>query len=207
MMFFMAKNNKIINIPNFISVFRIFLSIPLIYFLTKIPNKLEFKDFSEYSFELLAIILIIVIMIISDLLDGYIARLLNNVTDFGKLIDPLADKVCLLIVIIYLTQKPGLDGFFILVYFILLCFRDTMILLLGLYLMNKYHYRFDSINSGKWFIGFSALMFLAFIYDPILIKFLYIKWYLYFISIILLLYSTYEYYIRYLQLLEEQNDI
>ncbi len=203
----MAKNNKIINLPNFISVFRIFLSIPLIYFLTKIPNKLEFKDFSEHYFELLAIILIIIIMIISDLLDGYIARLLNNVTDFGKLIDPLADKVCLLIVIIYLTQKPGVDGFFILIYFVLLCFRDTMILLLGLYLMNKYQYGFDSINSGKWFIGFSALMFLAFIYDPILIRFLYIKWYLYFISIILMLYSTYEYYVRYLEILKEQNDI
>ena len=146
-------------------------------------------------------------MIISDLLDGYIARLLDNVTDFGKLIDPLADKVCLLIVIIYLTQKPGIDGLLILIYFVLLCFRDTMILLLGLYLMNKHNYRFDSINSGKWFIGFSALMFLAFIYDPILIRFLYIKWYLYFISIILMLYSTYEYYIRYLDLLRERNDI
>ena len=203
----MRKNNKIINIPNFISVFRIFLSIPLIYFLNKIPNKLEFADFSDYSYELIAIISIILIMIISDLLDGYIARLLDNVTDFGKLIDPLADKVCLLIVIIYLTQKPGIDGLLILIYFVLLCFRDTMILLLGLYLMNKHNYRFDSINSGKWFIGFSALMFLAFIYDPILIKFLYIKWYLYFISIILMLYSTYEYYIRYLDLLRERNDI
>ena len=206
MMFSMAKNN-IINIPNFISVLRIFLSIPLIFFLSKIPNKLEFKDFSEFEFELYAIILIIAVMVVSDLLDGYIARLLNNVTDFGKLIDPLADKVCLLIVIIYLTQKPGLDGFFILIYFILLCFRDTMVLLLGLYLMNKGNYRFDSINSGKWFVGFSALMLLSFIYDPILIKFLYIKWYLYFISIILMLYSSYEYYSRYMQALRKQDDI
>ena len=201
------KNNNIINIPNFISIVRILLSIPLIFFLSKIPNKLEFKDFSEFGFELYSIIIIIIIMVISDLLDGYIARLFNNVTDFGKLIDPLADKVCLLIVIIYLTQKPGLDGFFILAYFILLCFRDTMILLLGLFLMNKYDYRFDSINSGKWFVGFSALMFLTFIYDPILIKFLYIKWYLYFISIVLMLYSSYEYYCRYVHLLRKENEI
>tara|TARA_Y100000741_G_scaffold350639_1_gene320940 strand:+ start:99 stop:707 length:609 start_codon:yes stop_codon:yes gene_type:complete len=200
-------NNSIINIPNFISVTRIFLTIPLVYFLSKIPNKLEFKDFDEFGFELSAIIVIISVMIISDLLDGYIARLLNNVTDFGKLIDPLADKVCLLIVIIYLTQKPGLDGFFILLYFILLCFRDTMILLLGLYLMNKHDYRFNSINSGKWFVGFSAIMFLAFIYDPILIKFIYIKWFLYFISIMLMIYSTYEYYNRYMQLLLEKGDV
>tara|TARA_Y100001960_G_C14154664_1_gene577783 strand:- start:136 stop:576 length:441 start_codon:yes stop_codon:yes gene_type:complete len=146
-------------------------------------------------------------MILSDLLDGYIARVSNNVTDFGKLIDPLADKVCLLIVIIYLTQKPGLDGFFILIYFIFLCFRDTMILLLGLYLMNKYEHRFDSINSGKWFVAFSALMFLVFIYDPILVKFLYIKWYLYCITMILMIYSTYQYYIRYLGLLKNEKHI
>tara|TARA_B100000287_G_scaffold399562_1_gene417985 strand:- start:201 stop:806 length:606 start_codon:yes stop_codon:yes gene_type:complete len=200
-------NKNIINIPNAISFFRIFLSIPLIYFLTKIPAKLEFEDFSVYTFELLSIIGLILLMILSDLLDGYIARLFNNVTDFGKLIDPLADKVCILIVITYLTQKPGLDGFFILIYFIILCFRDTMILLLGLYIMNKYNYKFESINSGKWFIAFSSLMFLVFIYDPILIKFLYIKWYLYFISIILMLYSTYEYYGRYLNILKNEKDI
>jgi len=205
-MFSMAKNN-IINIPNFISISRILLSIPLIFFLNKIPKKLDFKDFEFYSYELSSIIIIIFIMIVSDLLDGYIARYLNSVTDFGKLIDPLADKVCLLIVIIYLTQKPGLDGLFILLYFVLLCFRDTMILLLGLYLMNKHKFRFDSINSGKWFVGFSALMFLAFIYDPILVKFLYMKWFLYFISIILMIYSTYEYYCRYLKLLIENGDV
>tara|TARA_B100002052_G_scaffold231211_1_gene213984 strand:+ start:1997 stop:2620 length:624 start_codon:yes stop_codon:yes gene_type:complete len=205
-MFFMAKNN-IINIPNFISIARILLSIPLIFFLNKIPKKLEFKDFESYTYELTSIIIIIFIMIVSDLLDGYIARLLNSVTDFGKLIDPLADKVCLLIVIIYLTQKPGLDGFFILLYFILLCFRDTMILLFGLYLMNKHKFRFDSINSGKWFVAFSALMFLAFIYDPILVKFVYVKWFLYFISIMLMIYSTYEYYLRYMKLLIENGDV
>ena len=110
-------NKNIVNIPNAISFFRIFLSIPLIYFLSRIPAKLEFEDFSVYTFELLSIIGLILLMILSDLLDGYIARLFNNVTDFGKLIDPLADKVCILIVIIYLTQKPGIDGFFILIYF------------------------------------------------------------------------------------------
>ena len=115
-------------------------------------------------------------MVLSDILDGAAARYLNNITDFGKLIDPVADKVSILIVIIYLTQKPGVDGFFILVYFILLCMRDTMVAIVGLYLMNKHRVTFDSVNSGKWFIGVSALMFLAFIYDPILIKFPYLKW-------------------------------
>ena len=82
-----------------------------------------------------------------------------------------------------------------------------MILLFGLYLMNKHKFRFDSINSGKWFVAFSALMFLAFIYDPILVKFVYVKWLLYFISIMLMIYSTYEYYLRYMKLLIENGDV
>ena len=79
-----------------------------------------------------------------------------------------------------------------------------MVAIIGLYLMNKHKITFDSINSGKWFIGFSALMFLAFIYDPVLIKFTYLKWLLYSISIILMQYSTYEYYSRYRRLLKDE---
>ena len=200
----MKKLNVIFNIPNSISMTRIALCFPLIYFLGNIPSKLHYYDFKEYSFELIAVLLIIFLMVLTDVLDGAVARYLDNVTDFGKLIDPVADKVSILIVIIYLTQKTGMEGLFILIYFVLLCFRDTMVAIIGLYLMNKHKITFDSINSGKWFIGFSSLMFLAFIYDPILIKFTYLKWLLYSISIILMQYSTYEYYSRYRRLLRDE---
>ena len=36
---------------------------------------------------------------LTDFLDGYFARRLNQVTEFGKIIDPLADKVCIGIII------------------------------------------------------------------------------------------------------------
>ena len=199
----MKKNNQIFNIPNLISISRIVLCFPLIYYLSKIPNKLYYHDLNRYSSELIIILIIIFLMLLSDVLDGVVARYLKNITNFGKLIDPVADKVSILIVIIYLTQKPGLEGFLILIYFILLCFRDIMIAVVGLYLMNKNNRTFDSINSGKWFIACSALMFLVFIYDPILIKFSYLKWFLYSVSIILMQHSTYEYYMRYKKLLKK----
>ena len=199
------SKGTIFNFPNFLSITRILLCFPLIYFLNRVPAQLHYHDFNLYYTELILIFAIIVLMIITDVLDGFIARLLNKVTDFGKLIDPVADKISILIVIIYLTQKQGIDGLLILIYFVVLWSRDLMIASIGLFLMNKHKLRFDSIKSGKWFLGFSSLMFLAFIYDPILIKFSYLKWYLYSISMVLMIYSFFEYYSRYSKLFKNEE--
>lgn len=71
------------NLPNKITVFRV-LMIPLFIVLMlvhQIPNN-----------ELFALI-VFTIACCSDALDGYIARKNNMITDFGKLMDPLADKL------------------------------------------------------------------------------------------------------------------
>jgi len=46
----------------------------------------------------------------TDILDGYIARKYNIVTDFGKLIDPLADKLFMVTAFIMLVNKHYLPG-------------------------------------------------------------------------------------------------
>ena len=70
------------NLPNKLTLFRIFL-IPvfIIVMLLNIPNKY-----------LIACIIFIVASI-TDAMDGHIARKYNLVTDFGKFMDPLADKL------------------------------------------------------------------------------------------------------------------
>jgi len=200
------RENNIINIPNMISFSRIALCFPLIYFLGKIPTKLYFYNFHEYLAELWIVFGIIFLMVLSDILDGFCARYMNQVTDFGKLIDPVADKVSILIILVYLTQKPGFEGFFILLFFIFLIARDMFIGIYAIYFIRKFNITFDSIKSGKWFVACAALMFLFFIYDSILIKFYYLKWYFYALTLLLMYYSTYEYYIRYIKVYKKKSN-
>ena len=79
------KDNKSIwqrcfTIPNLLSIFRLIL-IP--FFVTAYC--------SEHNYWKTAVIL--AISGISDIVDGYIARRFNMVSDFGKIIDPVADKI------------------------------------------------------------------------------------------------------------------
>lgn len=73
------------NLPNKITLFRVFL-IP-VYFIVM------YLDF-EYAAYVAGIIYIIAS--ITDSIDGHIARKRNLVTDFGKFMDPLADKLLVL---------------------------------------------------------------------------------------------------------------
>lgn len=76
----MDKNQKIWNVPNVLTMIRMAL-IPVFWVLF-------FTDGCRYW-----ALAVYVIASLTDLADGYIARKYNLITDFGKLMDPLADKL------------------------------------------------------------------------------------------------------------------
>ena len=88
------------NLPNKITMCRIFLSIILITLLI-FPFDLVNIDFGstvlfghiEVSYLYIVGGIIFLIASLTDSLDGYIARSRNLVTDFGKVMDAIADKV------------------------------------------------------------------------------------------------------------------
>ena len=90
------------NAPNKITLFRILL-IPVftVIFLCGMPDK--------KTADIIALIIFSVASI-SDFLDGYLARKHNMVTDFGKLMDPLADKLLVCITLICFVKVRGADG-------------------------------------------------------------------------------------------------
>ncbi len=77
------------NLPNIITLFRIFLIPIFIYVYFRNPKE-----------NLLYSVIIFFTAGFSDFLDGYLARKNNLVTPFGTVMDPLADKLMLLTVLI-----------------------------------------------------------------------------------------------------------
>ena len=85
-------------LPNKISIFRLFL-IPLLVAVWIFPFAQVGIDMPVYNIGLVSVslknIIVLVLFAIgsfSDFLDGYLARKNNQVTTFGKFIDPIADK-------------------------------------------------------------------------------------------------------------------
>lgn len=117
-------------IPNYLTIFRIivsFICIGLIIF----PFEMVNVDFPKYlingtvilDLKLVICAVLFVIASITDFLDGYIARKYNAVTDFGKVMDAIADKILINGVIISLCGK----GYINVIIPVLLVTRDTIV--------------------------------------------------------------------------------
>ncbi len=111
---------EILGASNLISISRMLLVIPTAYFLSQI-NEVE-------SYRLI-VILFFVGAYITDLLDGFIARKLNQITEMGKIIDPLADKIFVMMIVFQLFWMEEIPTY----YFWIIILRDIIIFTGGIY--------------------------------------------------------------------------
>ena len=187
-----TRQDRIMTLANAISISRIFLAIPLVLIFEDIADGMTGKLWQAFA--------LIIIIVLTDFLDGYVARKAGEITNFGKLIDPVADKVCKMVVLIYLIIINKLP---FLLFFLTLAIRDIFLIIIGVYLMFSQEEVFQSNKSGKWFIGISSLMMVLFLLkDPLNIPNL-ILWSSYLISTLLFMFSTFEYILRYLGYFKE----
>ena len=86
------------NTPNKLSILRIMLIpiIVIIYYLN--PDKIGFNGYN------IAIVTLFIFGSFTDYLDGYLARKNNEVTTFGKFLDPLADKLLVMVALLILMD-------------------------------------------------------------------------------------------------------
>lgn len=113
------RKQNIWNVPNALTMLRMLL-IPVYWFLM--------MDGRTYP-----ALAVFVVASLTDLADGYIARKYHLITDFGKLMDPLADKLMVLSVMLSLALR-GMAPWAALV--ILLC-KEALMVLGGMVLYRK----------------------------------------------------------------------
>ena len=100
----------LLNVPNIVTLSRIVL-IPLIVGIFYLPP--EWLSFHEKNVIATAIF---VVAAVTDWLDGYLARKLNQMSAFGAFLDPVADKLIVvgaLIVLLQLERVESLVAFII----------------------------------------------------------------------------------------------
>jgi len=91
------------NLANKITIARIVLTFVFIYIF---PKGFIFKVAGFFVFSLAAV---------SDLLDGWVAKHKNQITDFGKILDPIADKILVLSAFLIFLQMQLIDAWMVIV--------------------------------------------------------------------------------------------
>lgn len=110
------------NLPNKLTIFRIFL-IPVFLFFINQGTKIG----------VIASLITFIIASITDQLDGYIARKHNLITDFGKFMDPLADKLLVISAFITFVELGLIKSFLV----VIIVFREILITGIRLVIVNS----------------------------------------------------------------------
>ena len=123
------KKDQILTIPNFLSLIRILL-IPLIIWLYCTD---EYRMIS---------VAVIILSGLTDIADGIIARKFHMVSDFGKMLDPIADKMTQGAILLCLA----IHNIWILILTVLFIIKEICMAVFGYIALRK-----NSVNSARWY--------------------------------------------------------
>ncbi|MCH7618445.1 MAG: CDP-alcohol phosphatidyltransferase family protein [Candidatus Marinimicrobia bacterium] len=173
---------KHFNLPNLISISRILLTVPCLMF---------FDAGDNYPG-----LLMLALMIVSDYADGILARRMKIVSDFGKALDPLSDKIVTVILISYLILEKSFPIWFVST----LIFRDIILSYLGLKVKKKTGVMPQANMAGKIGLNGIAIMIIGWFMDWEWMK-LFGLWG----SVVIILYSSVVYFRDYYKLLRIES--
>lgn len=116
---------------------------------------------------------VVMVMIITDILDGYLARRWGTVTRWGKILDPIADKVAIDAIAIVLALVKGLPLWVVVV----VVGRDVAIVLAGVFLLKRDRIVLSSNVWGKLTSCAMSVLLIAYAMDaqPLKAPFLYLS--------------------------------
>jgi CDP-diacylglycerol--glycerol-3-phosphate 3-phosphatidyltransferase len=125
---------EFLTISNLLSIFRGLLSIPFALVMLVPADPMRFLALG-----------ILLIGMLTDFLDGRIARARGEETEWGKILDPLADKVCVAVMALVLLKLGDLPFWFVAA----LIARDLAILAGGVYIKSARGVVLPSNTAGK----------------------------------------------------------
>ena len=135
------------HIPNILTILRFFL----------IPFIIKYLMEDEF----IIAFAIITLSGLTDVLDGCIARKFNFITNFGKLIDPLADKVTQILILVTLALKDIIPF-----WFLIIVISKELILIVG----ASFLYGKELVVSSRWYGKMATVLFYIAIICSLFIK-------------------------------------
>lgn len=114
---------KNLNLPNKLTVLRLILTPILVFLLllrfgytdSNVVLRSGFLSLLSSAILYLSTVILFIFISLTDFFDGYIARRDNLVTNFGKLMDPIADKIFVFSILIVLVRYNLLSVWFVLI--------------------------------------------------------------------------------------------
>lgn len=148
------------NLPNKLTTLRVIMIPFFVFFLL-------WQNGENYTFRMIALALFIIASL-TDLLDGKIARKYNLVTNFGKFMDPLADKLLVCSALICLIELNALPAWMVIIIisreFIISGFRliasDNGVVIAASY-WGKYKTTFQMVSVVLLILDIPALAFVT----------------------------------------------
>lgn len=171
------------NLPNILTISRIVV-IPLIFMSIY---------FTSYAWAMLAGILFIAASI-TDYLDGYLARAWNETSSFGRLLDPIADKLLVATALVVILAKPDMYSLNITIIpaFVILC-REILVSGLREFL-REVNVGLPVTKLAKWKTAFQMTALAMMLFKSLWIGWSYCGEFLLWVAAILTFITGYQYY-------------
>ena len=186
----MYKKNEIYTISNLLSFLRLLMAIPF-WILIENINEPGMRN---------VIAALAIIAALTDWLDGFVARKRNEVTELGKIIDPLADKIAIGAIIIRLYMVGEIPEY----YFFLIIGRDLLIFLGGVIVSKMIGKILPSNILGKITVSMIGMVILLIVLE--MSRSSYLFQFFYYGSIILIIVSFFAYVYRAVEYIKKDNN-
>lgn len=171
------------NLPNILTISRIVV-IPLIFMSIY---------FTSYAWAILAGVLFVAASI-TDYLDGYLARAWNETSAFGRLLDPIADKLLVATALVVILVKPNMYslGVTVIPAFVILC-REILVSGLREFL-REVNVGLPVTKLAKWKTAFQMTALAMMLFKDLWLGWSYIGEFLLWVAATLTFITGYQYY-------------